>query len=252
MVYQILDKFPDDHPLPNVPAQLWLLLTLEVVVRDSFGANLLLTYPSYPLDPQLMPSDEGYWAPPFCGFPVPITYAAPETVGMVRRLFREHEQQIDRKREIEQLAYVMGLPSPTISERSSFLELKTSPRSPDSVKCYQVVRYTLDSIGPRGRRNLADPECRKGYVFLPLERLDDALQRIPSQPKKSQARAYLGKPLISNLHQIIGSDESLADLSSRAISLTPMEFRREEEGLLVAVDLAGYGTACKYAAEHMH
>lgn len=251
MVYQLLDSLPDDTALPSVPTQLWLLITLEIVISDDYGEYLLLTHPSYSFT-TASNGNSGIWTPPFVGIPVPIGYSAPETVGSFRRAFSEIEKCINFDDEVNRLAYVLGLPSPRFFRGESFSEIKYSPRSCDSVKGYRVIRYHLESIGPRGRLNLADPECCKGYVFLPLRELNSVLSKRHSAPHRRDQTYYLGKPLASNLEVILNSEDNVKRLQARAISLERTEFFREERGLLIAVDLAGYGTVCKYAQEKMH
>lgn len=252
--YYILDELPDNDSLPVVPTQLWLLLTLEVVVSDAHGQSLLLTYPSYTLEGREgdAPLAEGYWTPPFFGYPVDLGFSAPDTVGAVRARFRAHEANMNMKKTIDELAYVMGLPNPEIVDTGSFIELKRSPRSPELWKCYKVQRFICANLGPRGRKNLADPECRKGYVFLPLNEMDTILSSRESASHDRTERCFLSKPLISNLDYILGSNDRVSNLRANAIPLDPSDFRHEEEGLLVCADLAGYGTACRYALEHMH
>ncbi|HBB18401.1 MAG TPA: hypothetical protein DCZ97_15900 [Syntrophus sp. (in: bacteria)] len=252
--YYILDERPDSDGLAVVPTQLWLLLTLEVAISDAHGESLLLTYPSYTLEGREEdgPLVEGYWTPPFFGFPVDLGFRAPDTVGAVRMRFQEHENAIDMRKSIDELAYVMGLPNPEIVNTGSFIELKRSPRSPELWKCYKIQRFTCTKLGPRGRRNLADPECRKGYVFLPLNDMDSVLTSRQSERHGRTERCFLSKPLISNLDFVLGSPERLSNLRANAIPLAPKDFRHEEEGLLICTDLAGYGTACRYAVEHMH
>jgi class 3 adenylate cyclase len=63
---------------------------------------------------------------------------------------------------------------------------------------------------------------------------------------------FLGKPLASNIAEIIRTPEQLTALRERAIPLQRRHFRHEEEGLLCTADLAGYGTALRYAQEQMH
>ena len=251
--YFILDELPDAENLPYVPTQLWLLLTLEVVISDAHGASMLVTYPSYGLEGTVEDGtlEEGYWAPPFCGFPVSLGFRAPDTVGAVRNRFHEHEADMDMGQSIAALAYVMGLPSPEITRIGSFIELKKSPRSPDLWKCYKIHRFACKGLGQRGRRNLADPECRKGYVFLPLSELDSVLTSREDVGHCRQERYYLSKPLMSNVDFVLSSPERLTALQAQAIPLAPSDFRHEEQGLLVCADLAGFGAACKFAADNM-
>jgi class 3 adenylate cyclase len=93
---------------------------------------------------------------------------------------------------------------------------------------------------------------RHGHVFLPLDDLDNVLGRWDIDPKDRPEQRFLGKPLASNISHIIRTPEQLTTLRGRAILLKRRHFRREEQGLLCAADLAGFGTALRYAQEQMH
>jgi hypothetical protein len=251
-VYEILDNLSDDQHLSSTPNQLWIILSLEIVIGDGLGEYLLLTYPSYGFVVGTeSTTDEGYWAPPFIGLPVPITFDLPDTVGAVKRWLNDFEQRIDCRNIMAQLAYALGLTSPEIEFLESFIELKSSPRSPKLVKCYKILRFVVKNMDRKSHSNLADPECRKGYVFLPLREISNLIRERRSVESDMAEWVYLSKPLQSNVRRILSSDQQLQQMRDRAIGVAPSQFFRQEEGLLAAIDLAGYGTACKYATEHM-
>jgi len=252
--YYILDNFPENHQLEEVPTQLWLLITLEVVISDQYGESILLTYPSYNLGgaAKMNILEEGYWAPPFFAQPIDIAYKSLDTVGSVMESFKEFETKINAKEQIGELAYVMGLPNPDIAFSGEFIELKRSPRSPNVWKCYKVLRYSCTNLGSRGRKNLADPECRKGYTFLPLYDLDNVLKDFNCQIHNKSERLFLSKPLNSNIDFVLKNESYLASLKSNAIKLNKDDFIIEEEGFILSFDLSGFGTVCKYATENMH
>jgi hypothetical protein len=246
-MHTLLDILPDGHQLPHVPTQLWLILSLEICVRDSFGTYLLLTYPSYGIS---TPPAEGHWSPPFFGYPVEVGFSAPETVGAVRRLFESAERSVDTETAVHQLAYLLGLSSVEVEHIDSFTELKSSPRTPDQNKCYRIMRFRLRSVSERSLRNLADPECRKGYVFLPLSAMEeDALRPGNRSPWE---RFYLGKPIMTNVCVALRDGDHRKSMAAAAIDLRTDLFFREQDGLLICADLAGYGRACQYATSQMH
>jgi hypothetical protein len=246
-MHQILDRLPDSHQLPHVPTQLWLILSLEICVRDAFGTYLLLTYPSYGIT---TPATEGYWAPPFLGYPVEAGYSMPETVGAVRSLFEETARKVDVANAIHHLAYLLGLSNAQIQDIGSFTELKSSPRSPHQAKCYRINRFQLKSVSARNLRNLADPECRKGYVFLPLSAVAEGILR--RRGDRDEGWFYLGKPIMTNVKVVLQDDDHCRSMNAAAITLPPEMFYREENGLLICADLAGFGKACQYATAQMH
>lgn len=241
-VYEILDNLPATHYISPPPAQLWLLLTLEIVVRDDHGNGLLLIYPSYSLPSQEKDTSmaEGHWAPPFLAYPISMAYVSPNTVGTIKELFQDFEKTIQAEKEIFHLAYLLGLPDPQIRPAGSFIELKKSPRMPEMIKCYKIIRFACLGMGNLGLKNISDPECRKGHVFLPLDDL------------KKSSWSYISKPLMTNVRHILSQQGAVEGMKAHAIKLASNEFVVNEKGILVCIDLSGYGTASKYAMEQMH
>ncbi|MCP4650472.1 MAG: hypothetical protein GY853_10385 [PVC group bacterium] len=251
--YTIIDSLPDDYQLQDAPMNFWLIISLEVVVGDENGPSLLLTYPSYNLNghkPGLI--NEGYWAPPFLAYNLIKKYSYPNRIGSIKELYSNFEKKLNVDDAIGELTYLMGLPDPAIKHAGSFTEVKRSPRTPEHVKCYKIIRYSCTNLGEKGKRNLADPEFRKGHVFLPLENLDNVLLEKYSDSHKRPENWFLSKPLISNVDAILSSPQNIESLKSKQIKLSDKDFVREERGILFKMDLAGYGTACKYAIENMH
>jgi hypothetical protein len=258
-LYELIDnERPDSDRLPTVVAGLWLITTLEVVVRDDFGHYLLLSHPRYASGrTETDNTDEGYWAPPAFSYLVDSRYATPYSVETVRRLFREkeHELGLDKGHEgIEQLAWLLGVRDPTIRYLGSFIEVKNSRNTPTFIKCYKFLRYSLRIGEEPGLRDLADPECQRGHVFLPLNdaQLHEVLRERFSRTHGRVEQWFLGKPLVTNVEHLVETPERRASLRERAITLRREHFRREEEGLLCVADLAGYGAASQYAREQMH
>jgi hypothetical protein len=252
------DDRSDNDRLPAVVAGLWLITTLEIVVRDDFGQYLLLDHPRYASGRlETDDTDEGYWAPPAFSYLVHSRYSTPYSVGTVRRLFKEKEEELglDKRDEgMEQLAWLLGVRDPVISYLGSFIEVKNSRNTPEQVKCYKIRRYSLRIGEEPGLRDLADPECHGGHVFLPLDDSDlhEVLHPRFSRRHERVEKWFLGKPLVTNVQYIVESPERRASLRERAIKLRREHFRREEEGLLCVGDLAGYGAASQYAREQMH
>lgn len=255
MTYQVLtDESPERMLLPVSPSSVWIISTLEIAVSWQDDHHLMLVHPSYPLAGQHNSPrhDEGYWAPPFVAYPVPIDYSPPTTAGSLLRLATETAERIDIERDLNHLAYQMGLRDTRLRRRSSFLELKVSPRSPSLVKAYYILRHGLVSVDTSSSRNLADPEQRRGYVFLPLRGYSAATQVRPSEEHGRSERWFLGKPLMSNVEHVLDDEMRRLVISEEGIDVPPDLFCREERGVLCVVDLAGYGTALRYAFEHMH
>jgi hypothetical protein len=254
MSYQVVTRLtPDETPLAAPPSSIWVISTLEVALEQGGRTVTLLTYPSYPLRGQRISDehDEGYWAPPFVAYPVPILYSPPVLVGSVRKLVDEALRHIDVAEDLQQLSYQMGLRDVQLEEREPFLELKVSPRTPELVKAYWILRHGLISADPACLRNLADAEVRRGYVYGPT---DLAARQYSSRHSSTHDRSevwLLGKPLQSNVEHVLRNDETRLALESGKIRLDRDMFTRAETGLLCVVDLSGYGRALRYARSRM-
>ncbi|WKX09453.1 hypothetical protein [Streptomyces sp. NL15-2K] len=240
--------------LTAAPSSVWIISTLEIAVGWRGEQHLMLIHPSYPLagQPNSPTHDEGYWAPPFVAYPVHIDYSPPTTAGSLLRLATEAAKSVDIEGGLHHLAYQMGLRDIHLKQRSAFLELKVSPRSPSLVKAYYILRHGLVGVDTSSYRNLADPEQRRGYVFLPLGQYQSATHLRHSEEHGRSERWFLGKPLMSNVEHVLGDDMRRLAISEESIDVDANLFNREERGILCVVDLAGYGTALRYALDHMH
>ncbi|MFC4048547.1 hypothetical protein ACFOY4_02525 [Actinomadura syzygii] len=223
-------------------------------MRQGGRAYLLLTFPSYPLKTgnHSPPHDEGYWSPPFVAYPVPMMFSPPTTVGSLQKLAAARIDEDALKADLSHLAYQMGLRDTELEFRGSFFELKRSPRSPELVKAYKIVRYGLTGVDAACLRNLADPDMRRGYVYLPLDDYQEMTRPMHSALHKRAERWFLGKPLMSDVEHIVSDRRSRGAMAATAIDMETGMFSRRESGILCAVDLAGYGGALKYARENMH
>jgi hypothetical protein len=253
MVYVLLDEQSDGYRLPAFPAGFALVLTLEVIVGDDYGSYLMLDYQSSLSQSSGLVgnSGEGFWVLPFESFRADPRHARPSTAGSVRRLYEEFGSTIDAREAMERLAWLLGARDFTVRAIGSATELKNSPRWPDLVKCYKILRYALTIDDEASLHDLADPELLRGHVFLPLDDLDQVLETRVGRRDDREEKWFLGRPLVSNIDQLISTEERRSALRERAIPLGRQHFRRQEEGLLCAVDLGGYGAAHRYAVERM-
>ncbi len=251
MVYSILDALPDRTVLDEQPSQCWAIISLEIVVQVKQVPYALLTHVSYPLGNASDPL-RGLWAFPFRAEHLQYGYSLPERVGEINELFQSYEKATPLPKAVDELAYLLGLSAPKFRSTGVITELKTSPRSPNQVKCYRIYRFQLVECGPLSLRNLADPEVRKGHVFFPLTTLTKCTNQSPLGDSRFTQFEFLGKPLLSNVCRVIDSPEKVAALSASAIELEPNLFRHDCSGVLLFGDLLGYGKACKYAVEEMH
>jgi class 3 adenylate cyclase len=255
-------RAPGDR-LPEDITGYRLLYTLEIVVEDELSPYLLLTYPSYAPDGLTSKNlTEGCWTPPFLSHHVDPGLSTPLRVVSLRRLFNDFERDLASRQPvprdpvpygIRQLGWQIGARDPSFEHHGDFIEVKRSYRNPTLIFCYKIVRYSLRlHDDDPGLRDLADSEARRGHVFLPLDDLGSVLHTRHSERHERTEQWFLGKPLASNVSHIIRTPERLTALRERAIPLQQRHFRHEEEGLLCTADLAGYGTALRYAQEEMH
>ncbi|SNR25174.1 hypothetical protein [Actinomadura mexicana] len=254
MTYQIIDTEHALTRLSEPPSQIWVIASLEITVRQGGRTHLLLTFPSYPLKGGRVapPHDEGYWSPPFVAYPVPMTFSPPTTVGSLHKLATARITDDAMKADLAHLAYQMGLRDIELEYRGSFFELKKSPRSPELVKAYKIVRYGLTGVDEACLRNLADPDMRRGYVYLPLDEYEEMTRPLHSSLHGRTERWFLGKPLMSDVEHIVSDRGYRGMMAANAIDIDTTLFSRRETGILCAVDLAGYGGALRYARENMH
>jgi hypothetical protein len=233
---------------------IWIISTLEICVELGSEKAILLGYPSYPLSNQRVVDshDEGYWAPPFVATPVELGYSPPTTLGSVRALVRKALAQLNVKRDLEQLAYQMGLRDVDLEEREPFLELKVSPRSPDHLKAYYVLRHGLTGVDASSIRSLTDSEGRRGYVFCPTDMpATHCVQRLSATHGRDETW-FLGKPLQSNIDWVLRNPDRRSRIEAHTIQAVRDQFVRHETGIMCAVDVAGYGFALQYAENEMH
>lgn len=255
MTYQVLSREAGTRTrLVIPPASVWVISTLEVAISHQGKTSLLLTYPSYPLSGQPISDShhEGHWAPPFMAYPVETGFSPPTTFESVQGLVDTALSKVDVRKDMQQLCYQMGLRDVHLSERESFLELKVSPREPSLVKAYWILRHALIDVDEACVANLADAEVRRGYVHLPID-LDAQVVSARREPNRERVELwFLGKPVQSNVEYVLRSPDRRAAIEQTALVVDPSAFAKDETGILCAVDLAGYGTALKYAGDHMH
>lgn len=250
MAYHLLDDLPDELTLVPRPVQVWILLTLEIVVKTPSGRFMVAKQPYYSdaADPESL--FEGAWAPPFIGVPVPQRYDVAGSPKVLRQRFTEVEQNMRPIELIEQFLYEMGIENPAIEERSSFTEIKSSPRNPHVVKAYKIRRFSVRSDLSTSKSNLADPDGRKGFVFIPLDEMD----RYVTQGRANDGKplwTFLGLPLMTNLATVLSWPSEINRLRASAVEIAPEYFFHDQSGLVVVLDLSGYGRTVRYVKENM-
>ncbi|MCH5644437.1 hypothetical protein [Gordonia sp. ABSL49_1] len=238
-------------PLVGTPSQIWVISTLEIPLRSDNDVYLAVQLSSYALKNQpLAPShQEGYWAPPFVAYPVPISYSAPTKLNSLKKLVAKAVPRATLKRDIEQLAYRLGLRDITLVKQPAFVEIKMSPRSPGIIKSYIVERFTLSDVSEECLNNLSDSEGLFGYSYLPIDRDIEKsdVTEIFSVSHQRTEMWHLGKPIQSNLEHVITDERSRKQLVSNAITLQFDDFLHRETGIILSCDLARSATAVRRA-----
>lgn len=221
----------------------YLVAALEIVVQYESGAGLLLRLHSYPQAAER----PGYLAAP--SLQMELKLGAEAEVGQ-REFLAQVERRIeldhpDLEKEMEHFAESFGLRRPQIRRLSGVtLERKPPISGPERHSAYATVRFRVEDIEGRSIQNLLDPEGRHGFVVLPLDQLDVALQEGIDPDGTEEKRLYfLGKPLISALDLVVRDPGAVARLRDRPIDVQRGQTRRTQNGLIACADIAGYGEA---------
>lgn len=237
------------------PAQVWVIATLEIGLQVGEAKYFISQLSSYALRNQRLAPEhrEGYWAPPFVAYPAPIQFAPPSTLGSLAEQCDEAIGGHLVKRDMEQLAYRLGLRDVRLEEREGFVEVKVSPRSPEQVKAFSFRRYGLTRLSEDCIPNLADREGLLGFLYIPLSERHSVLNGIrrPSALHQRDELWVAGKPMQSNLEHVLSDGTMSAQIADSAIRVSIEEFSLRDRGVVVACDLSRYGSALKRARMSM-
>lgn len=252
-LYQRLSSsMPPTTPLAANPSQIWVISTLEIAVQMNGKTHVVSQLASYALRNQRQSAShgEGYLAPPFVAYPVPITFSPPTTLASLSRMCDSAVHAATLQRDIEQLAYRLGLRDVSIEERPGFVEIKVSPRSPEMVKAFQIKRFGLIGVSDDCLPNIADREGLMGFAFIEAGPQGPGHEIRRASPTHLRSESWIaGKPVQSNLEAVLRDEVMSAQLRATAISVPHEEFYFRDTGLLVSCDLGGYGKAVARAHE---
>lgn len=243
----------DSLSLPCAITSLFKLATLEIVVKDMSGnANLVLMLGSYALDHTLLQEHgEGYWVPPNVAYHVNLKgFTSPSTLGSLRDNFKA----IAKKRmmdDVQQLAYSLGLRDTYISHAGSFIEIKNSPRTPETIRAFYIDRFVLDNVDYNSLRNIADPELWHGLIFAPLNINSPYYKKRISPSHDIEEVWFLGKPLQTNVAYLLNNTSIITKLIDSAKDIKMENFSMMETGTICVIDVAGYGTALRHTQQNM-
>ena len=244
---------PDSLSLPCAITSLFRLATLEIVVKDISGiASLVLMLGSYALDHTLLQEHgEGYWVPPNVAYHLNLKgFTSPSTLGSLRDNFKT----VPKKRmmdDVQQLAYSLGLRDTYISHAGSFIEIKNSPRTPETIRAFYIDRYVLDSVDYNSLRNIADPELWHGLVFAPLNINSPYYKKRTSPSHQIEEVWFLGKPLQTNVTYLLNNTSITTKLINTAKDIKMENFSIIESGTICVIDVAGYGAALRHTQHNM-
>ncbi len=245
--YVDLTRKPDGFKLPGSSSFYYLIYSLEIILSDSTDVCLLINYNTYSLlDGRVK---ECIWAPPFFACHAPEPLLGVRDVAHVRKVFATLERTIQEDEEINRRLYLMGTFGADVEPLGEILEYKRSLTEPDRFKCYKIKRYAVTLSDELALLNLVDPENLKGHAFLPLNRLEDVV--ITHSAAAGYDYSYKGKPLASHLCRLIIDYQELPHWISRSISVPKELFQYKESGLLLRIDISGYGATCEYIRLNM-
>lgn len=243
----------DSLSLPCAITSLFRLATLEIVVKDMSGiASLVLMLGSYALDQTLLQEHgEGYWVPPNVAYHLNLKgFTSPSTLGSLRDNFKS----ITKKRmmgDVQQLAYSLGLRDTYISHAGSFIEIKNSPRTPETIRAFYIDRFILDSVDYNSLRNIADPEMWHGLIFAPLNINSPYYKKRKSTSHQIEEVWFLGKPLQTNVVYLLNNTSINTKLINSAMNIKMENFSIMETGTICVIDVAGYGAALRHTQNNM-
>ena len=242
----LTDK-PDSYMLPDRPLFGYLIWSFEIVLADSTDTYLLLQYASYAVQ-NGRPAD-CVWAPPFAAEDVHLTSLTSRRLGALRQWFERFEASITHEHVAARTLYLMGATGAEWKSIADVFEYKESFRDAGQRKLYKVRRYSVVLDDDVAFLNAADPEGLKGHVFLPLTQRERVLVRPVSDD--THVALFRGKPLVSHLARLLADPDQVEGLVARATRIPRQWCVLDESGILLRVDVAGYGRLCEYVRAHM-
>jgi hypothetical protein len=246
----VLEGFPGSSALPHRPTDYQHILLLLVVIEDSYGRYLLLRTLLYD-DEEHQTGDspgEAFWTlPSHVLRKVDHSGPPPTTVRAMQDIldsYRARGRSMDTA--AKNLAFELGLNDPEVETLGPPLTLlKPSIRNSEQWLAIRFHSYLAWTQVQAGRRNLADPEGSLGLVHLPLDNLDSIIVRRRREEEWEQWW-YGGKPIAPEIQYLL-APERRGKLLEHPVRLGPEHFHRDDEGLILVADLAGWGTALREA-----
>ncbi|WP_461046775.1 hypothetical protein [Terrabacter koreensis] len=231
-----------------------MIATLEIGIAVDDEPFLVAQLSSYALRNQGLAAEhnEGYWAPPFVAYPVPFTFAPPSTLGSLTDHCSRAVSEDGIARDMEQLAYRLGLRDVSLVEREGFVEIKVSPRSPELVKAFSIRRFGLTRLSDDCIPNLADRDALFGFLYIPFVNGSAAsgIRRFSALHQRDEMWVA-GKPIQSNLEHVLCDETMSSQILADAIPMGAADFLSNDRGLVVACDLSRYGSALTLARSTM-
>lgn len=235
MTYLIVEDLEEGYEFKERPTQLWVIVTIEISFLYENQNFLVITQPYYP-DPNLKKFD-GFWSPPFVGFPVDIGFYPPVTASDLLKRFQNYITEENTRPIVDRLTYGLGLENPILERREGFTELKTSPRTPDTTKAFHIVRYTTRPQGNRALANIADPEGHHDFSFIPLDLQSPFIHSVDG----GKVLKFAGRPLYSNLSHLIQTTKIRSQIRSSSFNIDESLFYISENCIIISLDVSGYG-----------
>jgi hypothetical protein len=231
-----------EHP----PTQLLHVPTPVIVVEDEHGPRLPLQLLIYDHGGQPSPDGPGEALTllDVSYLPIPLN-APPTTVGAVRTILdRNCKSRKAMSSDVENYARRLGLDEPEVRFLEARTLLKQSSRIPEHTLAIRFHFFLVWPHGESGLRNLADPEGLRGWVYLPLDDLDSVIVR--KRRMGCEEWWFRGRPLAPEVQYLL-QPEHRPRLLEQPVKLRPEHFYRDEVGLILIADLAGWAVALQEA-----
>jgi hypothetical protein len=241
-----LDKLGGKDALPHPPAEYMDIPLLVPVVEVDHEYYLLLKILLYdPLERRSIGGPLGeYWVLPGSSWPIQAKKTPAINVRPALEWFKEHGNAQDfLDAEAERLAWKYGLTDAKLTRLDPITMLKESIRVPEQWLAIKFHPYLVWTNEDAGLKNLADPEGRWGWQYLPLDDLERVI--IHRDRDGCDEWCFCGKPIAMEVQLLLAREGS--KLLDAPIRLRREHFCREEVGLLLSADLAGWGAGLKKA-----
>ena len=239
--------------LSQEPDRLRLIATIEIPVKDALGTYLLVVYPDYSgaesIDNDYL--EAGEWTPPYVSYNVEemtrnlFPKRLSTHTGELLKRFDRASEQVDLREALYSHAERLGLSAMDLKPNGEVCYYRRAFRKPENFRGYCIKKY-IGRISKGDFPNVADPEMRKGFAFLPIDDDFSLTSRRYCERHERHERLFLGKPIAVNLAADLEHEAMRETLCNRATEIPKPMFTSKQKGFIFAGDLAGYGAFCEF------